>query len=157
MTLPKIPDTLADNLRTASIETWLPLLRETVEREGVWKWRVAGTSMVPTLPPDSEIHIYPLSPSVSLGDIVVFVDANTNDLVVHRIVRRHKNGWITQGDNRLVPDRQVPSSHILGVVRYATYQGDAYYPPRYLKIIAISWLSRYHCLRFWRWIRRMAH
>lgn len=37
------------------ISEWLPLLREVLAREEQFRWRLRGTSMLPTLPPECEL------------------------------------------------------------------------------------------------------
>ena len=77
-----------------------------------------GGSMLPTLRAgegvtiDSEIDVTLLNP----GDIIVFKDPKGSDKnIIHRIIRKCDDGYITQGDNNKTPDDHiVRHDNILG-------------------------------------------
>ena len=68
------------------ISTWLPLLQETLQREGRFRVRLRGDSMRPSLPADAEIEIVPAPAHLRLGDIIVFHQGD--ELIAHRLVAR---------------------------------------------------------------------
>jgi len=83
---------------------------------------VASRSMMPTLG-EGDIVIW--SPvrvdDVSIGDIIVFRSATSEEYIVHRVVditvtSEGKRGFITQGDANPYPDQTGPSSTIQPVV-----------------------------------------
>lgn len=153
MTTPSFPDTLPQKLNNLSLESWVPLLRETLERDGKFFWLVQGQSMLPTLPPGSTIEIHPVRQDETLGDILVFAERST--LVVHRLVARHHNRWILQGDNRTEWDPPVQPAQVIGRVLKATYQGSLTYPHKFDRMIAYFWIARYHGLKLLRFVRRI--
>jgi Peptidase S24-like len=132
--------------------TWLPLLRETLEREGHFRFPLQGNSMRPTLPSSCEIEIQPLQDTPRLGDLLVFVVGDT--LVAHRFVRRRGNTWIAQGDNRLSPDRALRQEQVLGRVVFAYSGGRRVWPRRLSVLTRGLWIARYHGLRGARWLAR---
>ncbi len=140
----------------APIATWLPLLRESLAREGRFRWPLRGTSMTPTLPPDCEVEIVPLPSVVPLGALIVFGDGDA--LIVHRLVRRAAGCWITQGDGRLGSDRPLAPEQALGVVVAAYRAGERCWPTPLTRIAIPFWLARHRVLRMARfgWRRLLA-
>ncbi len=128
---------------TASV--WLPLLQETLAREGRFRWRLRGVSMRPTLPDECEIEIVPPGETVRLGDLIVFVSGDT--LVAHRLVRRAGVRWITQGDGRLGPDAAQNPAQALGIVVAAYRDGERCWPGSGQRLLAALWVARHWLLR----------
>jgi hypothetical protein len=137
--------------------TWLPLLRETLIREGRFRWLLRGNSMLPTLPAECEIELAPLSYPVRLGELIVFVVDDT--LIAHRLVRRAGDYWIAQGDHRLAPDRPVRPDQVVGRVLAAYQNNRRCWPRRFSAVGRVAWLARHHALRVlraaWRSGRRV--
>lgn len=154
-----MPDPLADHRSAAGVlaalppEVLLPLLREGLDREGRFRWRLFGTSMWPTLPPGCEVEIAPLPPGgPRVGDVVVFLDRNT--LIAHRLVRRQGDLWVAQGDGRLGPDPLLRADQLVGRVTAAWQDGRPVWPRRGEKLRATAWVARYHLLRPVRFVYR---
>ena len=101
--------------------------------------------MLPTLPADCEIELAPLSPSVKLGELIVFVAGDT--LIAHRLVRRTGGYWIAQGDHRRVPDRPIRPDQVVGCVRAAYQNNRRCWPRRFSSVWRLIWLARHHGLR----------
>jgi signal peptidase I len=78
--------------------------------------RVSGNSMLPGLKSGEMTVIcksYPFE-KLRIGDVVI-IESERGFSVIHRVVRRHRNGtWITQGDNNPRADREVLSSSNFG-------------------------------------------
>jgi hypothetical protein len=132
--------------------TWLPLLREALEREGVFRFPLRGASMRPTLPVECDIEIVPLPSQMPLGALIVFVIDDT--LIAHRLVRRSGGLWIAQGDGRLGPDRPLEPSQILGLVTAAYQDGRRCWPTTASRLLTAFWVARYWALRPARTVRR---
>ena len=133
--------------------TWLPLLREALEREGVFRFPLRGASMRPTLPIECDIEIVSLPPQTPLGSLIVFVIDDT--LIAHRLVRRSGGRWIAQGDGRLGPDRPLEPSQILGLVSAAHQNGHRCWPTVATRLLTVFWVARYWMLRPARAVRRV--
>ncbi len=143
---------------TAYASTWLPLLQEALAQEGRFRWPLRGNSMWPTLPIECEIELEPLTSPVHLGELIVFVSADT--LIAHRLVRYTEHYWIAQGDHRWGPDRPVPPDRVVGRVVAAYQAGQPCWPSRLERLWRVFWLGRYQALRglravrfYWRRIR----
>jgi hypothetical protein len=132
--------------------TWLPLLREALEREGVFRFPLRGASMRPTLPVECDIEIVPLPSQTPLGALIVFVIDDT--LIAHRLVRRSGGRWIAQGDGRLGPDRPLEPSQVLGLVSAAHQNGRQCWPTAASPALTTFWVARYWALRPARALRR---
>jgi len=132
--------------------TWLPLLREALNKEGVFRCPLHGTSMRPTLPVDCEIAISPLPAKLPLGMLIVFVSGDV--LIAHRLVRRSGGRWIAQGDGRLGPDRPLAPAQILGVVAAAYQDGQQCWPTATSRVLTVFWVARHWALRPARAVRR---
>jgi len=137
----------------ALASTWLPLLREALDREGAFRFPLRGASMRPTLPVECEIEIRPLPPKLPLGALIVFVIGDT--LIAHRLVRRSGGRWIVQGDGRLGPDRPLTPEQVLGVVAAAYADGRRCWPTTSSRLLAAFWIARYWGLRPARAVRRI--
>ncbi len=127
---------------------WLSLLSESLVREGRFLWQLRGSSMEPTLPPDCQIEIVPLPADVPLGALLVFL--HRRELVVHRLVHRTNDYWVTQGDNRRETDLRLPPAKILGIVVAAYQNENRVWPGRFEWLATRGWLLRARLL----WLRR---
>lgn len=127
-----------------SLQQWLPLLRESLAREGRFRWQLRGVSMTPTLPPDCEIEIAPPPPWIPRGALIVF--ASGSALVAHRLVQRSDPFWVAQGDNRREPDPWLRSSQVLGVVVAAYQEGRRIWPGPLEPVLRWWWIGRAGCL-----------
>lgn len=147
-----------------SISTLLPLLHESLAKEGRFVLPLAGTSMRPTLPTACRVEIVPLpSPpdSLALGSLIVFAVGDA--LITHRLVaRRPIRGtlhWIAHGDGRRAADAPLLSSQLLGqVLRAVDDDGRVLWPGPGEKGWRLWWILRHHGLTrlrtLWRRARR---
>lgn len=122
----------------------LALLQETLAGEGCFRWRLRGSSMMPTLPLDCQIEIAPLPARVRLGEVLVFAAGDA--LIAHRLVRRSRGRWITQGDGRRAPDPPLRPEQALGVVRSACVDGRQVWPGRGEFLWRGAWVGRFYLL-----------
>ncbi len=123
-----------------ALQGWLPLLQESLAREGRFRWQLAGKSMEPTLPDGCQIEIVPVQGAASLGAVVVF--ASNSALVAHRLVHRRGRYLVTQGDGRREPDRWLLPAQLVGRVDKAWAGGHEIWP------------RDGESLRRWRWVGR---
>ncbi len=87
------------------------IIQNRIETEGVAQIKVIGDSMLPTLLPKDIITIKPSS-GYSCGDILVFfLDGR---IIVHRLIKRYKDFYITKGDKNVYYDEKVPKNQVLG-------------------------------------------
>lgn len=82
------------------------------------RFRAKGSSMHPFIKNGDVVTIYPLmGKSPGFGDVVAFVNPQTEQLVVHRVIGKQKNFLYLMGDNLNNPDGLIPASHILGILK----------------------------------------
>ena len=141
-----MPDLSAEGRPEAPrASTWLPLLREALAKEGVFRFPLRGTSMRPTLPTACDIEIIPLPAQTPLGALIVFVIDDM--LIAHRLVRKSGGRWIAQGDGRLGPDWPLEPSQILGLVSAAYTDGRRCWPNAASRVLTDLWIARHWALR----------
>ena len=142
-----MPDSAPPPLRI-----WLPLLQDTLRREGSFRWMLRGDSMSPTLRPGTEILISPRPLRLRTGMIAVFAAGEA--LVAHRLVRATPRGWLAQGDHQPWPDRPLVTDDILGVVVAASAGDQSYWPAWWSPLADRCWVARAYLLaakrRMWR-------
>lgn len=146
------PDPNHAPLPAAALAAWLPLLHESLARQGRFRWPLRGTSMMPTLPPDCEVEIVPPGERIPLGALIVF--ASGSSLVIHRLVHRTHRYWVAQGDGRWQPDPHLNPSQVLGVVVAAYHDGIPCWPGRFSGAATYFWIARAYLLWLWRRVRR---
>lgn len=139
-------------MQRPTAETWLPVLRDALAREGAFRFSLRGNSMRPTLPVDCTIDVRPLPPHVRPGALIVFAAGDA--LIAHRLVRRKDSAWIAQGDGRLAPDLPLASQQVLGTVGAAFDGTRPIWPGPAEPLLALFWVARHHCLRPVRWAWR---
>lgn len=97
-------------------EEWLELLPHALEGGGGLWIRARGTSMLPTIPPGSLVHLVPVPPRpLAVGDVVL-AQARAGRPLIHRIVEVGNDTCHLKGDNRLVTDPPVPHARVLALV-----------------------------------------
>ncbi len=93
------------------------------------KLRVISESMLPFIRAGDWIEVETGNESpLSRGDIVVRLDADSTrqpgvDWIVHRLVGKTNQGWLTKGDHLRVFDPPIPGEAILGRVIRIQRQG----------------------------------
>jgi len=93
------------------------LVNEFVDRRKNIKFKATGGSMFPIIRDGDIITISPyIDNKPEVGDMVAFVDSNTRNLIVHRIIRLSSKRFISKGDSCFNKDRTQFLSNILGYV-----------------------------------------
>lgn len=67
-----------------------------------------GASMLPTIRPD-DLAVARKADSYEVGDIVVYHDPRLNRLIMHRVIGRAGDRYVTKGDNNSFVDSYTPS------------------------------------------------
>ncbi|MCL4532399.1 MAG: S24/S26 family peptidase, partial [Actinobacteria bacterium] len=76
------------------------LMRAVLEKGAPFRFRARGWSMVPFILDGDVITVAPLPGGLPrMGDVVAFVRRETGKVVVHRIIARRGDAWLTKGDN----------------------------------------------------------
>jgi hypothetical protein len=94
------------------------ILRATLAEGMPFRFRARGVSMDPFIRDDDVITVSPLAQlSPGLGDVVAFVQGNTERLLVHRVIRVKGSSYVIRGDNSAGADGFIPRANILGQVK----------------------------------------
>lgn len=135
------------------LQGWLPLLQDSLESEGRFRWQLTGTSMEPTLPDGCQIEIVPVRDAAPLGAVVVFAGGST--LVAHRLVHRRGRYLVTQGDGRREPDPWLLPAQLVGLVNKVSAGGRPVWPGRGEALLRWRWIGRAYALAVLRRLRRL--
>jgi signal peptidase I len=104
-----------------------PSLCRRLDGHSTLKMFYTGLSMYPTLRAGDVICIQPAdSDDIRCGDVAVFLPNPDSQVVVHRIVKRTDDGFVSMGDNNDGPDSQLLlPDNIIGRVFLAENNGKA--------------------------------
>ncbi len=117
---PKTPAGLSLDEKQLSVPgpALVELLRTTLAEGGPFRFLAKGFSMDPFIRDDDMITVWPLvDPSPGLGDVVAFIQAKTERLLVHRVIRVKGNSFVIKGDNSAGVDGLIPRANIIGRVK----------------------------------------
>jgi signal peptidase I len=120
------------------------------------RYRVKGTSMVPTLLSGDEVIVSQVLPEdLTPGDFVFIVTGKTP--YVHRFLRRTKTGIVTKGDGRRVPDPIWQATAIRGRVDEIWRKDQRIYRRTPLAVLWNRFLAYTHRITgfIWTHLRRM--
>ena len=93
------------------------LLRAVMNKEACARFRVHGFSMYPFIQDGDVVTLSPLQKQkLHIGDVIALELPFDRKLLVHRIIRVHKSGYLVKGDNQLDPDGLISPSSIIGQV-----------------------------------------
>ena len=102
-----------------------------------------GPSMAPIFKNGDLLYLSLEKHDFSAGDIIVFSKLEKSNFVVHRIVAKTDQGYVTRGDHNLRTDEDVvPFKHVIGKVIGVEKQG---------KRISVTGGRRGLCLARLRW------
>jgi len=102
-------------------------LREQIARDGALELVALGSSMEPTVPGGSALHIEPLSGTPAVDELIAFVPDCGVLLCCHRVVAIDDRGRVlTQGDRHRAPDGFARPDQLIGIVRSFELGGRAY-------------------------------
>lgn len=109
-----------------------------------FRFRARGWSMAPFIKDGDVITVHPLKDrKPGIGDVMAFVNPETNRVVVHRIIAKRSAGFIIQGDSvGNKPDGLIPNENILGKVLEVHREGRNIWLGLGIERYLIAWLSR---------------
>jgi hypothetical protein len=95
------------------------LLIDVLEKGAAFRFRAKGFSMSPFIKDSDVVTVAPVSSyKPRLGDVVVFINPDTEELVVHRVVgKKDKFHLLIKGDNLPTLEHLVSITQILGRVK----------------------------------------
>ena len=96
---------------------FIELLQATLAKGVPFRFRAGGSSMHPFIKDGDLITVSPLgADSPGLGDVVAFVQRESEKLVVHRMIGSKVNSYFMKGDDTTGGDSPVPTANLLGLV-----------------------------------------
>jgi len=103
------------------------LLIEVLHKGAAFRFRAKGFSMSPFIKDTDIITVAPLSgDKPRLGDVVAFLNTDTEELVIHRVIgKRDDSHFFIMGDNLPTRRHLVTISQILGRVEKVERGGRA--------------------------------
>ena len=125
-----------------SSDVLVDLMRQVLSRGMPFRFHARGGSMVPFILDGDAVCVAPFGKrGPGFGEVVVFLHPQTGHLVVHRVVGKHGQACLIQGDNIAGdPDGLIPIKNLLGRVTRVERNGRQIWlglgPERYL--IALS-------------------
>jgi hypothetical protein len=95
------------------------LLIGVLDKGAAFRFRAKGFSMSPFIKNSDIVTVFPISDHMPrLGDAVVFINPDTEELIIHRVVGKRDNfHFFIKGDNLPTVENLVPKTQILGNVK----------------------------------------
>jgi signal peptidase I len=92
------------------------------------RFQARGFSMHPVIRDLDLVTVSPLPQrSLRAGDVIAFRQPDHGALVLHRILRVERDGFLVRGDNLPAPDGIVPARDVIGLVTLAERAGAITY------------------------------
>jgi signal peptidase I len=140
--------------------TLTELLINVLHRGAAFRFRAKGFSMSPFIKDSDVITVVSVSTyKPRFGDVVVFINPDTEKLIIHRVIGKRDNfHFFIKGDNPPTHTHLVPISQILGSVKRVERDGRRVALGLGPEKALIALLSRRHLLLplllpLWRIIR----
>lgn len=101
------------------------LLMDVLHKGAALRFRARGFSMSPFIKDSDVVTVTPVSKhEPRLGDVVVFINPDAGELVIHRLVGKRDNfHLLIKGDNLPTLEHLVPKTGILGRVKRVERDG----------------------------------
>ena len=103
------------------------LTKELLTQNGKITGLAYGNSMKPLLRHSKDnAVIIPITKPLKKNDVVLYRRPNTNELILHRIIKLTPNGFVIRGDNVYYTEYSVNTNDIVGVLE-GFYRNKKYY------------------------------
>ncbi len=100
-------------------------IEEIIERDGQVLETTYGVSMQPMLRQgENPIVISKITSPLKKRDVILF-RCESGKYLLHRIIKKKKNGYLTRGDNNLFNDGIIKEEQIKGILT-GYYEGEKY-------------------------------
>lgn len=99
---------------------------EAIEKYGFYIATPIGTSMMPLLRERIDTVKLIAPNNIRKHDVVLYM-RNDKTLVLHRVIRIHKDEFTMCGDNQCILEKHVKRSQIIAVME-GFYRGEEYFP-----------------------------
>lgn len=134
------------------------LLRETIAKGHLFRFKAKGFSMCPFIRDGDIITVSPLTDEkIGFGEIIAFIHPDTDKLVVHRVVGKSQEKYFIKGDNVFKPDGLILKERILGCVTRIERGNKKNHLGLGAERFLTGWLNRslflFVLCSVWRWAR----
>jgi signal peptidase I len=100
------------------------LVKDILSQGAECRFQAKGHSMYPFIKDGDMVTISPIvRSSPRIGDVVAFIQKEAGSLLIHRIVGKNGESYLTKGDNTLEGDGSVHKASILGCITKAERKG----------------------------------
>lgn len=101
------------------------LLIDVLHKGAAFRFRAKGFSMSPFIKDSDVVTVAPVSEhKPRFGDVVVFINPDTEELIIHRVIGKRDNfHFFIRGDNLPTHKHLVPIPQILGSVKRVERDG----------------------------------
>lgn len=99
---------------------------QAIEKYGFFIATPIGTSMLPLLRERLDTVKLVAPTNIKKHDVVLYM-RNDKTLVLHRIIRAHKDSFTMCGDNQCILEKHVKRSQIIAVME-GFFRGEEYFP-----------------------------
>ena len=99
---------------------------QAIEKYGFFIATPIGTSMLPLLRERLDTVKLVAPTNIKKHDVVLYM-RNDKTLVLHRIIRVHKDSFTMCGDNQCILEKHVKKSQIIAVME-GFFRGEEYFP-----------------------------
>jgi len=118
------------------------LMRDVVERGSAFRFRANGASMSPFIRDGDTVTVEKLDKgSLRIGDVVAYVQPDSNRLVIHRLIHESDSSAYLKGDNTESPGNNIPYTHMIGRVSSVERNGKAITFGLGPERILVAWLT----------------
>jgi signal peptidase I len=119
------------------------IVKDILSDGGECRFQANGHSMSPFIKDGDVVTVSPIvRSSPGIGDVVAFIHKETGRLLIHRVVGKNEESYLTRGDNALEEDGFTCRANILGHVTKVARSGKKVFlglgPERFL----IAYLNR---------------
>jgi len=93
------------------------VVQTVLENGGTAKFRVTGSSMIPTIKSNDVVSISPYKENrPKVGDVIALLDRVNKRIIIHRIIKQQKSMFLLKGDGLWHYDGFFPREWIAGFV-----------------------------------------
>lgn len=98
-----------------------------LEQNGEISGRTVGKSMLPLFRSDRDIAIIKkIDRKLKVNDVLLYRKKETDEFILHRLIKIDENGYIIRGDNRYNREKNVTDDDIIGVMTAFERNGKYY-------------------------------
>lgn len=98
-----------------------------LEQNGEILGRTVGKSMLPLFRSEKDIAIIKkIDRKLKINDVLLYRKKETDEFILHRLIKIDENGYVIRGDNRYNCEKNVTDDDIIGVMTAFERNGKYY-------------------------------